>query len=145
MNNTKQHTAKSYSISDLAREFGVTTRTLRHYEDQHLLSPQREGQNRIYSPRDHARLTWILRGRRVGFSLKEIAEVLDLYDQGGDKVERKREQSRLALQACEDRITQLDRKKEDIETTLQELEKLADTLRNWMQQNASPDNIEDEI
>ena len=69
-----------YSISDLAREFEVTTRTIRHYEDNALLSPAREGQSRIYNTRDRVRLNLIVRGKRLGFSLKEIKEMLDLYD-----------------------------------------------------------------
>lgn len=69
-----------YSISELAREFGVTPRALRFYEDKGLLSPDREGLNRVYSHRDRARLKLILSGRKVGFSLNDIREILDLYD-----------------------------------------------------------------
>ncbi len=69
-----------YSISELAREFGVTPRALRFYEDKGLLSPDREGLNRVYSNRDRARLKLILSGRKVGFSLNDIREILDLYD-----------------------------------------------------------------
>ena len=70
----------SYSIGDLSREFGVTTRTIRFYEDQGLLSPNRNGQNRIYQARDRVRLKLILRGKRLGFSLKEINKLIELYD-----------------------------------------------------------------
>ena len=70
----------SYSIGDLSREFGVTTRTIRFYEDQGLLSPTRNGQNRIYQARDRVRLKLILRGKRLGFSLKEINKLIALYD-----------------------------------------------------------------
>ncbi len=73
-------TPKRYSISDFAREFRVTTRAIRHYEDNDLLSPERKGQSRIYSSRDRVRLRLIVRGKRLGFSLKEIKEMLDLYD-----------------------------------------------------------------
>lgn len=69
-----------YSISELAREFGVTPRALRFYEDKGLLQPDREGLNRVYSNRDRARLKLILSGRKVGFSLNDIREILDLYD-----------------------------------------------------------------
>src|SRR5690349_16348535 len=69
-----------FTIGDLAREFGVTLRALRFYEDKGLLTPQREGLNRLYSRRDRARLKLILMGKRVGFSLVEIKEMLDLYD-----------------------------------------------------------------
>jgi len=66
--------------ASLTKEFSVTARTLRFYEDEGLIAPARRGQTRIYSPRDRARIILILRGRRVGFSLAEIREILDLYD-----------------------------------------------------------------
>src|SRR5262249_37647301 len=68
-----------YSIAELAREFAVTPRTIRFYEDEGLIKPQRQGLIRIYSSGDRARLSWILRGKRLGFSLGEIKELLDLY------------------------------------------------------------------
>lgn len=70
----------TYSISQLAQEFDVTTRTIRFYEDQGLLEPQRDGQRRIYTRRDRVRLMLILRGKRIGLSLLEIRELFDLYD-----------------------------------------------------------------
>ena len=70
----------TFSITQLAEEFGITTRAIRFYEDKDLLHPRREGQTRIYSTRDRARLKLILRGKRVGFTLTEIREILDLYD-----------------------------------------------------------------
>lgn len=70
----------TFSITQLAEEFGVTTRAIRFYEDKDLLHPRREGQTRIYSTRDRARLKLILRGKRVGFTLTEIREIIDLYD-----------------------------------------------------------------
>jgi len=69
-----------YAIGDLAREFAVTTRTIRFYEDEGLLAPERRGQTRIYGPRDRVRLRLILRGKRLGFSLAEIREILDMYE-----------------------------------------------------------------
>lgn len=69
-----------FSIGELAREFGVTLRALRFYEDKGLLNPQRRGQSRVYSRRDRARLKIILMGKRVGFSLGEIRDMLDVYD-----------------------------------------------------------------
>lgn len=71
---------QSYSISELAREFDVTTRTIRFYEDEGLLNPERRGQTRIYSPRDRVLLKLILRGKRLGFSLAECGELFNLYD-----------------------------------------------------------------
>jgi DNA-binding transcriptional MerR regulator len=70
----------SFSITDLAREFDVTTRTIRFYEDEGLIAPARRGQTRIFSARDRVRLKLILRGKRLGFSLEEIREIIDLYD-----------------------------------------------------------------
>ncbi|MGP3789642.1 MerR family transcriptional regulator [Pseudomonas sp. B392_1p] len=69
-----------YSISDLARELDITTRAIRFYEEQGMLSPQRRGQERIYSPRDKVALKLILRGKRLGFSLAECKELIDLYE-----------------------------------------------------------------
>lgn len=78
----------TYTISELAREFDVTTRTIRFYEDEGLLSPERRGQARIYSARDRVLLKLILRGKRLGFSLAECRELFDLYDpEGGNKAQ----------------------------------------------------------
>src|SRR5580698_3412386 len=76
----KMTTQTTYTIRQLTKEFNVTARTLRFYEDEGLIAPERRGQTRIYSSRDRARIILILRGRRVGFSLAEIREILDLYD-----------------------------------------------------------------
>jgi len=70
----------TYSISELSKEFGITTRSIRFYEDEGLLEPTRKGQNRIYARRDRVRLMLILRGKRLGFSLAEIRQLFDLYD-----------------------------------------------------------------
>ena len=83
--------SRDFSISDLCDEFGVTARALRFYEDEGLIAPERRGTPRIYSQRDRARLAWILRGKRVGFSLAEIREMIDLYDVGdGRRAQRQR-------------------------------------------------------
>src|SRR5882757_8271067 len=79
-----------YSITDLSIEFGVTARALRFYEDEGLIAPRRIGLVRIYSQRDRARLAWILRGKRVGFSLADIREMIDLYDAGDDRLSQRR-------------------------------------------------------
>lgn len=71
---------KTYSISELAREFGVTTRTIRFYEEKGLIHPRREGQKRLYSPADRVRIKLILRGKRIGMTLQESVEVIDMYD-----------------------------------------------------------------
>ena len=75
----------TYSIADLSAEFGITTRTLRHYEEQGLLNPARKGMARIFSGRDRVRLKLALRGKRLGFSLQEIKELFDLYDLAKDE------------------------------------------------------------
>lgn len=107
-----------YTIADLAREFEVTPRTLRFYESEGLLSPRREGPHRLYSSADRARLAWILRGRRVGFSLAEIGEMLDLYRLGDDRTA----QRKVTLEKCRERIAALARQREEIDQMLAELE-----------------------
>ncbi|MEH6651967.1 MAG: MerR family DNA-binding transcriptional regulator [Motiliproteus sp.] len=76
---------QTYSISDLSREFDITTRSIRFYEDQGLLAPARRGQTRIYSKGDRVRLRLIMRGKRLGLSLAEIKETIDLYDASPSK------------------------------------------------------------
>ena len=107
---------RTYSIGDLAEEFGVTPRTIRFYESENLISPQRHGQTRVYTPRDRARLALILRGKRVGFSLTEIKEMLDLYDLDGRTT-----QLAHALKKFDERINALERQRADIEHSLVEL------------------------
>ncbi len=109
--------SRTYSIHDLTKEFGVTSRTLRHYEQEGLIAPERRGQARIYSARDRARLSLILRGRRVGFTLAEIAESLDLYDQGDGGIAQLAHAQRM----FGERIATLERQKADIEEMLAEL------------------------
>lgn len=109
---------ESFSISDLCAEFEVTARALRFYEDEGLISPERRGLQRIYSHRDRARLAWILRGKRVGFSLAEIREMIDLYDVGDER----RTQHQVTLEKCRSRIELLERQKVDIDAAIAELD-----------------------
>lgn len=109
--------SKTYNISELAREFGVTTRTLRHYEDQGLVTPTREGINRIYSHRDRVRLKLALRGKRLGFSLSELRELFQLYDLANDE---RRQLEEFAVK-LERRRSQLEQQREDVEVMLNEI------------------------
>jgi DNA-binding transcriptional MerR regulator len=107
-----------YTITQLAQEFDVTTRTIRFYEDQGLLNPARNGQMRVYSPRDRVRLKLVLRGKRLGFSLSEIREMLDMYDaEPGESG-----QLELFLAKIDERRGLLQQQQHDIELTLKELD-----------------------
>ncbi|WP_265462121.1 MerR family transcriptional regulator [Aeromonas salmonicida] len=117
MNRTKDD-SRTYSISELAREFDVTTRSIRFYEDQGLLNPARQGQTRIYSKQDRVRLKLTLRGKRLGFSLADIRDLFDLYD--ADKSSRTQLQTMLRLVA--DKRETLQQQLEDIKMVLLELD-----------------------
>jgi DNA-binding transcriptional MerR regulator len=107
-----------FSISDLSAEFGITPRALRFYEDEGLISPERRGLSRIYSQRDRARLAWILRGKRVGFSLADIRQMIDLYDLGDGR----RAQRAITIERCRERIATLQAQRTDIDAAITELE-----------------------
>lgn len=108
---------RCWTVGELAREVGVTSRTIRFYEDRGLILPGRVGTTRVYAPRDRARLILILRGKRLGFSLREIREYLDLYD--ADPAHAS--QNRLLLSKVRARIAQLDDQRAALDETLADL------------------------
>ena len=119
-------TAEAFTITDLARAFDVTARTLRFYESEGLLKPERRGSQRLYSRADRARLAWILRGRSVGFSLADIRDLLDLYAPG----EARRPQLEAAREKTEARIAALKEQRDAIDATLAELQQFHATLQS---------------
>lgn len=123
---TSNEDNERYTITQLAQLFKVTPRAIRFYEDQGLISPERQGQNRIYSRRDKARLAWILRGKNVGFSLAQIGEMIDLYDAGDGRVT----QRRVTLDMCRQRIAALQEQRADLDATIEELEQFCRVLES---------------
>ena len=105
-----------YSIAELAREYAITARTIRFYEDEGLIKPRRQGLTRLYSAGDRARLGWILRGKRLGFSLAEIKELLDLYQVDRTGLQQMRELLRRSRLHIED----LQRRRRDLDAHIQE-------------------------
>ncbi|EKV29261.1 putative transcriptional regulator LiuR [Caenispirillum salinarum AK4] len=128
-------TERTYSISDLSREFDVTARAIRFYEDKDLIQPMREGQRRIYTARDRVRLKLILRGKRLGFSLSEIKDILDLYDT--DMGESR--QLELLLDKIEERRRALEAHRRDIDLTLAEMDDLERQCRENLKERAGAD------
>jgi DNA-binding transcriptional MerR regulator len=123
----------TYTISDLAREFALTTRAIRFYEDEGLLAPRRSGRSRIYGERERVRIKLILRGKRLGLSLSEIRELLDLYDASRSE----RPQLVKFLQVLTDRRARLKQQQEDIAIVLSEIESLERQCRKRLRQGAN--------
>jgi DNA-binding transcriptional MerR regulator len=109
---------RTFTIRQLTKEFSVTARTLRFYEDEGLIAPERRGQTRIYSVKDRARIILILRGRRLGFSLAEIREYLEMYDQNVNV-----RQLQHARKKFEERIVAFEKQKVDIDVAISELKR----------------------
>lgn len=107
----------NFSISELAREYAITPRAIRFYESEGMISPSRQGQTRIFSTRDRARLGLIVQGKRVGFSLAEIREMLDLYDIGDGQVT----QLRVSRKKFAERIVALEQQRLDIDASVEQL------------------------
>ena len=106
-----------YSVTELAEDLGITPRTLRFYEDKNLLNPRRAGNTRVYTHRDRGRMILILRGKRLGFSLSEIREWLDLYESGPGQVG----QMRKLVDKAGERLAALEQQRKDIDATIAEL------------------------
>jgi DNA-binding transcriptional MerR regulator len=117
---------RTWTVGELAHELGVTTRTLRHYEAEGLVAPRRAGQNRVYTARDRARLRLILRGRRLGMTLAECREIVDMYD-GADSSEKR--QLTTLLGRLDEIAADLRRRQDDLRRTLSEVDDVAALCR----------------
>ena len=125
----------TYTISDLAREFALTTRAIRFYEDEGPLAPRRSGRSRIYSERERVRIKLILRGKRLGLSLSEIRELLDLYE----TTQSERPQLIKFLQVLAERRARLRQQQEDIGIVLEEIDALERQCRKRLRQFGNGD------
>ncbi len=130
MDQTPDQPAARFGIAELAREFAITPRAIRFYEDKGMLHPAREGQRRVYGPRDRVRLRLIMRGKRLGFSLEEIREMIDLYDVDPSEVA----QLKLFIDKLRLRREQLRQQQVDITETLAELDRLEAQSLDLLQQ-----------
>lgn len=109
--------SRTYTIRQLCQEFGCTPRALRFYEDKGLLAPARQGLNRIYAPRDRARLALILRGKRVGLSLAELRDILDLYELEDGAAQQNAE----SLRKFRQKVVEMERQRADLDKAIAEL------------------------
>lgn len=119
MNRPEPENRDLFAIADLAREFDISTRAIRFYETKGLLQPERVGATRVFRRRDRARLILILRGKRLGFSLRDISEYLSLYDAQSQSA-----QVSLLVAKVDERLSLLERQKADLETTIDELREI---------------------
>ena len=122
-------------IGEMAKKYGVTLRTLRFYEDKGLLNPHRDGSTRLYTRRDKARLKLILLGRKVGFSLRDVKQMMDLYDPTGTNTK----QLRLALDKSEKQLTRLQKQRALIDDAINELSTSMTAVRQMLvERTAAP-------
>jgi DNA-binding transcriptional MerR regulator len=122
----------TYTISALAHEFALTTRAIRYYEDEGMIAPERRGRVRIYRERERVRLKLILRGKRLGFSLSEIRELLDLYEVGRNE----RAQLAMFVEMLGERRARLLQQKEDIDAVLAEIDGVTRECRRRLKEEA---------
>ncbi len=129
---------KTYSISDLANEFGITTRTIRFYEEKGYLKPKRNGTRRIYSSPDRTSLRLILRGKRLGLSLEETAEMIGMY--GSPRGNRK--QLETFILRINEKRTELERKQSDLQVMINDLQSVEDKCYVALAEHSKPVNYE---
>ena len=122
------------TIAEVADEFGITHRTVRYYEAQGLVSPERRGTQRLFHPRDRVRLSLVLRGKRLGFPLEEIRRIVDMYDD----VPGERGQLEYLLGQIDERRAALEERRRDVEAALSELQDLEDRCRADLAAQAPP-------
>ncbi len=122
-----------YSIAELSREFAITPRTIRFYEDEGLIKPRRQGLTRLYSAGDRTRLGWILRGKRLGFSLAEIRELLDLYQVDRTGVQQLRE----LLRRSQLHIADLERRRADLDQHISEFKEVENQVSAELRQRGA--------
>lgn len=127
-------TAATFAISDLAREFGITPRTIRFWEDQGIIAPQREGRNRVFARRDRARLKMALRGKRLGLSLAEIKDLIGMYEGAQDETSQLQE----CLRVMAKRRQALEQQREDVETMLAEISQFEQQCGNILAKRGEP-------
>ncbi|CAB0149784.1 Mercuric resistance operon regulatory protein [Pseudidiomarina piscicola] len=131
----------TYSIGELAREFDITTRSIRFYEDQGLLAPTRQGQTRLYTNKDRVRLKLILRGKRLGFSLAETKRLFDLYDMENSSAR----QLHTVLELIDEKRVSLHQQLEDIKVLLVELGNLEERCRDELEHLQPSDTAQQKI
>ncbi len=128
-----------YSIAELAREFAITARTIRFYEDEGLIKPRRQGLTRLYSVGDRVRLGWILRGKRLGFSLAEIKQLLDLYQVDRTGIQQMRE----LLRRSRAHVAELEKKRRDLDAHIDEFKLVESTVAAELKQRGIDPDGED--
>jgi len=139
--NNKRTIQSVFSITELSQELGITTRSLRHYEDIGLISPKRQGQTRIYSPADRTKLMLILRGKRLGFSLEESREIIDMYNPSkGNK-----DQLEKLIQCIGVQKAKLKQQKEDINKMMRDLKDAEDACLKALGKKASEGKSQEKI